>query len=67
MSGSCDAVLTLQIRRRLHRSAPHRSSGVTTCLVKVEVRLALTAGRDAAAEYPVSGDAEGEVGGRGLS
>ena len=33
MYGSYGAILALQIRRRLRRSAPHRSFGVTACLV----------------------------------
>ena len=33
MCGSCDAVLSLQICRRLYRSASHLSVGVIDCLV----------------------------------
>ena len=36
MSGICAAVLALQIRRRLLRSAPHYSSGVTAYLAGVD-------------------------------
>ena len=30
MSGSFDGIMSLQIRRRLRRSAPHRSAGIAT-------------------------------------